>query len=87
MARDDGQKFRQINFRRDERSDDFMDADKGKRTKHFINGGRTMTFSIRAVFLLSGAALLVTGCGNDSKAANEDNFEAALNAHLSLIHI
>ena len=40
-----------------------------------------MTFSIRAVFLLSGAALLVTGCGNDSKAANEDNFEAALNAH------
>ena len=23
----------------------------------------------------------MTGCGNDSKAANEDNFEAALNAH------
>ena len=40
-----------------------------------------MTFSIKAVFLLSGAALLVTGCGNDSKAANEDNFEATLNAH------
>ena len=58
-----------------------MDADKGKRTKHFINGGRTMTFSIRLLLLLSGAALLTTACGNDPKAANEANFEAALNAH------
>jgi len=40
-----------------------------------------MTFSIKVVFLLSGAALLVTGCGNDPKAANEANFESALNAH------
>ena len=40
-----------------------------------------MTFSIKAGFLLSGAALLVTACGNDPKAANEENFEAALNAH------
>ena len=40
-----------------------------------------MTFSIKAGFLLSGAALLVTACGNDPKAATEANFEAALNAH------
>ena len=40
-----------------------------------------MTFSIKAVFLFSGAALFVTACGNDPKAANEANFEAALNAH------
>jgi len=40
-----------------------------------------MTFSIKAGFLLSGAALLVTACGNDPKAANEENFEAGLNAH------
>jgi len=40
-----------------------------------------MTFSIKAVLLFSGAALLVTACGNDPKAANEANFEAALNAH------
>lgn len=40
-----------------------------------------MTLSIKALLLLSGAALLVTACGNDPKAANEANFEAALNAH------
>jgi len=40
-----------------------------------------MTFSIKALLLLSGAALLVTGCGNDPKASNEANFEAALNAY------
>ncbi|WP_026941495.1 hypothetical protein [Hellea balneolensis] len=40
-----------------------------------------MTFSIKALLLLSGAALLVTACGNDPKAANEASFEAALNAH------
>jgi len=40
-----------------------------------------MTFSIKALLLLSGAALLVTACGNDPKAASEANFEAALNAH------
>jgi len=40
-----------------------------------------MTFSIKALLLLSGAALLVTACGTDPKAANEANFEAALNAH------
>lgn len=40
-----------------------------------------MTFSIKAGFLLSGAALLMTACGNDPKASNEANFEAALNVH------
>ncbi|WP_416877554.1 hypothetical protein [Litorimonas sp.] len=40
-----------------------------------------MTFSIKALLLLSGAALFVTACGTDPKAANEANFEAALNAH------
>ena len=40
-----------------------------------------MTFSIKALLLLSGAALLLTACGNDPKAANEANFEEALNAH------
>jgi len=40
-----------------------------------------MTFSIKAGFLMSGATLLVTACGNDPKAANEENFEAGLNAH------
>lgn len=40
-----------------------------------------MTFSIKALLLLSGAALLVTACGNDPKAANKANFETALNAH------
>ena len=40
-----------------------------------------MAFSIKALLLLSGAALLATACGNDPKAANEANFEAALNAH------
>lgn len=40
-----------------------------------------MTFSIKAILLLSGAAFFVTACGNDPKAANETNFEAALNAY------
>lgn len=40
-----------------------------------------MTFSNKALLLLSGAALLATACGNDPKVANEANFEAALNAH------
>lgn len=40
-----------------------------------------MTFSTKVGFQLSGAALIVTTCGNDPKAANEANFEAALNAH------
>lgn len=39
-----------------------------------------MTNSIKAILLLSGAALL-PACGNDTKAANEANFERALNAH------
>ena len=40
-----------------------------------------MTKSIKALLLLSGAALLMSACGNDPKAANEANFEKALNAH------
>ena len=40
-----------------------------------------MTFSIKAILLLSGAAFFVTACGNDPKAANEANFEAALNSY------
>ena len=40
-----------------------------------------MTFSIKGFLLLSGAAFFVTACGNDPKAANEANFEKALNAH------
>lgn len=40
-----------------------------------------MTFSIKAILLLSGAAFFVTACGNDPKAANEANFEAALNTY------
>lgn len=40
-----------------------------------------MTFSMKAILLLSGAAFFVTACGNDPKAANEANFEAALNAY------
>ena len=40
-----------------------------------------MTFSIKAILLLSGAAFFVTACGNDPKAANEANFKEALNAH------
>ena len=39
-----------------------------------------MTNSIKAILLLSGAALL-PACGNDTKAANDANFERALNAH------
>ena len=40
-----------------------------------------MTKSIKALLLLSGAALLMSACGNDPNAANEANFEQALNAH------
>ena len=40
-----------------------------------------MTFSIKAILLLSGAAFFVTACGNDPKAANEANFKEALNAY------
>ncbi len=39
-----------------------------------------MTNSIKAILLLSGAALL-SACGDDPKAANKANFEKALNAH------
>ena len=39
-----------------------------------------MTNSIKAILLLSGAALL-PACGNDTQAANGANFERALNAH------
>ena len=40
-----------------------------------------MTSLIKAILLLSGAALLMSACGNDPNAANEANFEKALNAH------
>ncbi len=40
-----------------------------------------MTNSIKPILLLSGAALLMSACGNDPNAANEANFEQALNAH------
>ena len=39
-----------------------------------------MTNLTKAILLLSGAALL-SACGNDSKAANNANFEKALNAY------
>jgi len=39
-----------------------------------------MSNSIKAILLLSGAALL-SACGNDTQAANDANFEQALNAH------
>ena len=39
-----------------------------------------MSNSIKAILLLSGAALL-SACGNDTQAANDANFEHALNAH------
>ena len=39
-----------------------------------------MTNSIKAILLLSGAALL-PACGNDPNAANDTNFERALNTH------
>jgi len=35
----------------------------------------------KAILLLSSAALILSACGNDPKAANEANFETALNAH------
>jgi len=40
-----------------------------------------MTNPIKAILLMSGAALVVSACGNDPKAANAVNFEKALNAH------
>ena len=40
-----------------------------------------MTNSTKAILLLSGAALFVSACGNDPKAANAANFEKSLNAH------
>ena len=39
-----------------------------------------MTNLIKGILLLSGAALL-SACGNDTKAANDANFEKALNSH------
>ena len=44
-----------------------------------------MTFSIKAILLLSGAAVFMSACGNDPKAANEANFEKVLNAHYAKI--
>lgn len=39
-------------------------------------------FKRKAILLLS-AALILSACGNDPKAANEANFEKALNAHFA----
>ena len=39
-----------------------------------------MNYSIKAILLLSGATLL-SACGDDPKAANNANFEKALNAY------
>ncbi len=39
-------------------------------------------FKQKAILLLS-AAVILSACGNDPKAANEANFEKALNAHFS----
>lgn len=39
------------------------------------------TIKLKAILLMSGAALILSGCGNDPKAANEANFEKALNTH------
>ena len=43
-----------------------------------------MTNSIKAILLFSGAVLL-SACGDDTKAANEANFETALNAHYAVM--
>ena len=40
---------------------------------------------MRQVWLLLGTALTLSACGNDSKAANEANFETALNAHYAVM--
>ena len=42
-----------------------------------------MQFKHRAILYLSGAALILSACGADPKAATEANFETALNAHFS----
>lgn len=40
---------------------------------------------MRQVWLLLSAALALSACGNDPKAANAANFEAALNAHYAVM--
>lgn len=42
-------------------------------------------FNWKAIFLLSGSALILSACGNDPKVANEANFEQALNVHFAKI--
>jgi len=37
------------------------------------------------MWLLSGAAFILSGCGSDQNAAGKANFEAALNAHYSKV--
>ena len=37
------------------------------------------------MWLLSGAAFILSGCGSDQNAASKANFEAALNAHYSKV--
>lgn len=37
------------------------------------------------MWLLSGAAIILSGCGNDQNAASKANFETALNAHYSKV--
>ena len=39
---------------------------------------------LKAILLLSGVAIILTGCGNDPKAANEANFEKALNTYYAV---
>ena len=39
------------------------------------------TLKQKAILLLSGATLILSACGNNPNAANEANFEKALNAH------
>lgn len=36
-----------------------------------------------SIILISGLALILSGCGDDSKTANEANFKVALNAHFA----
>lgn len=81
MARRDGPKSWKIDFRGGERSDDFLDADKDSRAKHFMNGGKVMRKSIKVILLLFTSAIFVSACGNDPNAANATNFENALNEY------